>query len=1700
MRIDVDTFVTPRIGLGRRLICIVLMPMMALNAPPVLAQAQEIPTKALESTVPTYPAPVTTPINVKVNRKLPLFNPVSSQFNLPDQPTDQDIFKHSLFEEPLVPVGGKTTATDNAALGQALVAFSKRTERDDFSALESFLTAHPTTPWRMALLTNLGWSYRQTGWYSKSMIVWEEAWALGKNEKSPTAKAIADRALSELVVLNARLGRIERLGPLFKEIKTRIVTGSALEKINAAKQGYDLMISHPERGYRCGPMALETLRQHSDKPIPASLLVKTEPSTVKGTSLTQIYRLSKKLSLNLIMAKRTPGSALLVPSVVNWKVGHFAAIIGQKKGLIHLHDPTFSDDVWISSQALDAESSGYFLVKDQPLPAGWSPVSEDEGKTIWGKGPTATSNPKCLNCENSPQTSGCSSCGMATVSIFKMLASLSVRDTPLFYQPAYGPSTDFTITYAQRESAQPSTFTYSNLGPLWTCNWISYITDDPANPGADVTQYLAGGGEMSYTGFDETAQAYVPQQQNGSVLKLTSSTSYERDNPDGSKQIFSAANTTSPRKVFLTQIVDSTGFTVTYTYDSSYRLVGATDATGLVSTVAYASTDSSTPAFYQIATVTDPFGRTASFSYDSSGRLASSTDMIGLVSQYNYDPSSTMTSLVTPYGTTKFSTGQDGDKRWVQITDPQGGLERLETWNNQNTTVVTPPASAVPSGMDNGWLQYRNTFYWNKKQMMTNGSTLNYANAEDTQWIHEDDLSTMSGQVESVTQPLESRAYRAYQGQLLNLELGPTGYTGAPIRSVRVLSNGAFQETDNQYSTTGMLTQTQDPLGRITYYSYDTNGIDLLQVSQKNGTNTDILSTTTYNSLHEPLTVKDASGQTTTYTYFTNGQVHTVTNARGEMTTYAYDINGRLASITGPVTGSTTSMTYDPIGRLATQTDINGYTIRYGYDALNRVTLVTYPDGTYDQNVYTNLDRTLSRDRQGRWTRYLYNATRQLVGVVDPQGRVTSYERCNCGELNAIVDANGHRTSWTYDLQGRTTAKTYADGSHINYVYDSGYTSRLLSRTDTAGNITIFTYNLDNTLASTSYTTVAGFSATPTVSYTYDPAYKRIIGMTDGTGSTSYTYYPVYTSGTPITGGNQVETITGPLGSTAAITYSYDELGRALGTSINGISSSVNYDSLGRMIGASNPLGNFTYAYYGVTPRLHTVSNDQNGLNSSYSYQTSSTGDFRLTDITNYQTGTTVLSKFDYSYNPVGTIATWQQQTDSNTPALWTYGYDNADQVVAATQTNTSTNAVLSQYVYGYDPAGNRLTEQVGLNVTQTAYNNLNQITGTSAGGALQFSGTTSKPSQVTVAGSSATYANSYTTNFSGTANVTTGTNSVPVIATDVNGNAATNNYQVVVPSGSTASPTYDANGNMLTNGSGQSYAWDAKNELVKISYADTSSSVFSYDGLSRRTKIVEENSSATVTSTKQYVFISDDIAEERDADNNVIKRYFIQGEQVPGSASPADKLYYTRDHLGSVRELVDSSGTIQARYSYDAFGRQSKVSGSLDSTFQYAGYYEHSTSGLNLTKYRAYDPNTARWLSRDPIGSANAMRFNSRTSIPHIGTGVTEILTGSNLYAYCRNQPTARIDKLGLSGAYNEYWRFPAIAPYPGTPPGGCFNFWVCHIQGIGKGRSLLDTAILDGDTLAYVAGMQAAAAADDSEDFSSLCSALDTLYQEHY
>jgi RHS repeat-associated protein len=275
--------------------------------------------------------------------------------------------------------------------------------------------------------------------------------------------------------------------------------------------------------------------------------------------------------------------------------------------------------------------------------------------------------------------------------------------------------------------------------------------------------------------------------------------------------------------------------------------------------------------------------------------------------------------------------------------------------------------------------------------------------------------------------------------------------------------------------------------------------------------------------------------------------------------------------------------------------------------------------------------------------------------------------------------------------------------------------------------------------------------------------------------------------------------------------------------------------------------------------------------------------------------------------------------------------------------------------------------------------------------------------------------ATSGTGGFSAWVQAVAGNNTLTIEAEDFSpqANRRTATYRVQV-NGSNRVPGYDFNGNLIDNGSGQTYEWDAENRLVKITYADQTSTEFRYDGQSRRVGIIEKDASRVVTSEKRYLWAEGaQPAEERAADGRtVVKQYHAQGEFLPGATAPLNKVFYTKDHLGSVRELVDGNGTLQTRYDYDLWGERTKLTGTMESEVGYTGHHHHGKSGLVLTWYRAYDPVTGRWLGRDPIEEEG----------------------GINLYGYVGNRPVNLVDPLGLDPRNPVP---PGNRPGPGLPGG---------------------------------------------------------------
>jgi RHS repeat-associated protein len=299
------------------------------------------------------------------------------------------------------------------------------------------------------------------------------------------------------------------------------------------------------------------------------------------------------------------------------------------------------------------------------------------------------------------------------------------------------------------------------------------------------------------------------------------------------------------------------------------------------------------------------------------------------------------------------------------------------------------------------------------------------------------------------------------------------------------------------------------------------------------------------------------------------------------------------------------------------------------------------------------------------------------------------------------------------------------------------------------------------------------------------------------------------------------------------------------------------------------------------------------------------------------------------------------------------------------------------------DPAGNRTAEQIDDAVTGASYNNMNQLTSQQAGGALVFKGTVSEPATVTVGGAPATVTTD--NRFEGQATVPEGTGQVDVVATDPSGNVRTSTYEVN-QAGSPKSFTYDLNGNMTSDGT-RTYEWDAENRLVVVKEGATTIASYTYNaGGLRASKTVGG-------ATTIYMLDGPSVVEERPSTGGLTKHF--QGPWIDNVLASQDAAgtvtYYTRDHLGSIRDHVSVAGTVTLRRDYDPWGNV--LAGRSTGGYAFTGREWESGVGLHYYRARYYDPAAARFASPDPI----------------------RLFGGFNFYSYVGGNPVSRVDPGGL-------------------------------------------------------------------------------------
>jgi RHS repeat-associated protein len=110
------------------------------------------------------------------------------------------------------------------------------------------------------------------------------------------------------------------------------------------------------------------------------------------------------------------------------------------------------------------------------------------------------------------------------------------------------------------------------------------------------------------------------------------------------------------------------------------------------------------------------------------------------------------------------------------------------------------------------------------------------------------------------------------------------------------------------------------------------------------------------------------------------------------------------------------------------------------------------------------------------------------------------------------------------------------------------------------------------------------------------------------------------------------------------------------------------------------------------------------------------------------------------------------------------------------------------------------------------------------------------------------------------------------------------------------------------------------------------------------------------------------------------------------------DRLYYVHDGLGTVRQLLDTTGQIETNYAYDPFGVP-VVAGDASNPYQFTGEAWDAEVGLLYLRARYYQPEVGRFITKDPwIGEDQRP-----------GT--------LNRYVYVTNNPVNLVDPAGLNG-----------------------------------------------------------------------------------
>jgi len=489
-------------------------------------------------------------------------------------------------------------------------------------------------------------------------------------------------------------------------------------------------------------------------------------------------------------------------------------------------------------------------------------------------------------------------------------------------------------------------------------------------------------------------------------------------------------------------------------------------------------------------------------------------------------------------------------------------------------------------------------------------------------------------------------------------------------------------------------------------------------------------------------------------------------------------------------------------------------------------------------------------------------------------------------------------------------------------------------------------------------------------------------------------------------------------------TYSYDVVGRQTADAITTLGSGVD-GTVRRLTTAYDTQGNpYLFTAYDASSGgniVNQVKRDFNGLGQltsewqshsgavtgssprvqyAYSEMPSGANHSRLTSVT-YASGYTV--NYNYASGLDANISRLSSLSDSsNTLEAYSYlglgtvvkrahaqpgvdlsyikltgesvgdagdqytGLDRFSRIVDQRWINGS-NTDVDRYLYGYDRDGNRLYKDnkvlTSLSEVYT-YDSLNQLASYKLG---------------TLNGTKTDVTGSPTTSQSWDYDAVGNWDSVTTNSTTQTRTANKQN-EITAVSGATT-PTYDSNGNLNTDENNYRFVYDAWNKVVQVK--NSSNVVIITYGRDALHRHVTDTVGSTVTDR----FFSSDwqLLETKVGSNTVTRNVWspvyvdglvLRDRDTDSNGTLDERLYSLQDGNWNTTALVNTTGTVQERYTYTPFGQVtfrdgsgSTLSGSAkDWVFLHQGG-ERIAAGDYEFRNRVYSPSLGRWLSNDPLG-----------------------------------------------------------------------------------------------------------------------------------